>query len=190
MNRKEHNRMMTIRTIEDTFMQLYKKKGLEKITIHELCETAGISRTNLYRYYDDKYQILQTIEDRLLENIEEINKSDYFINQLENDIEKKLPLLYKTVCYIDENRDYFATLLGRNGDPSFVFKWKSCMRKNLESKTAESKVFDYDLDVVVEIMVSSFIGIYTFWLIEKPELSCESITKICGDILYGNIYKI
>ena len=36
MNRKEHNRMMTIRTIEDTFMQLYKKKGLEKITIHEL----------------------------------------------------------------------------------------------------------------------------------------------------------
>ena len=43
MNRKEHNRMMTIRTIEDTFMQLYKKKGLEKITIHELCETAGIS---------------------------------------------------------------------------------------------------------------------------------------------------
>ena len=65
------------------------------------------------------------------------------------------------------------------------------MRKNLESKTAESKVFDYDLDVVVEIMVSSFIGIYTFWLIEKPELSCESITKICGGYpIWENLQNI
>lgn len=47
------------------FWKLYEKKELEKISIRELCQTAGYNRTTFYVYYDDIYDLL----DKAIESI-------------------------------------------------------------------------------------------------------------------------
>lgn len=188
MNRKEYNREQTIISIEETFMELYARTGIEKITVKELCARAGISRTILYRYFDDKYQILESIEDRLLETVREINTPCPFINSRAEEIQEKFPLLYLTARYIKENERFFKPLLGEKGDSFFVFKWKKLMRRDFREKLIQTNATQFDVDLVSEIMASSFIGGYTFWLYEKPELTCEEITDILGHVLYSKFY--
>ena len=56
MFEKEDQRvMLTKRLLKDSLVSLLKEKTIFKITIRELCDTAGINRSTFYKYYDSQY---------------------------------------------------------------------------------------------------------------------------------------
>lgn len=58
MSRNTKNTRMNI---YNAFITLRKKKSLEKLTIRELCDTAGINRSTFYAYYHDIYDLSDKI---------------------------------------------------------------------------------------------------------------------------------
>ncbi|PNZ77539.1 TetR family regulatory protein [Staphylococcus microti] len=61
----------TINAIESAFIQLLKTYDLEEITIQQIADLADINRATFYTYYQDKYELLTTLEDREIERIKE-----------------------------------------------------------------------------------------------------------------------
>ena len=59
--------------IKDAFMHLRANKGLEKITVKELCETADINKSTFYVHYKDIYdlsnQLTSDIISKIFENL-------------------------------------------------------------------------------------------------------------------------
>ena len=44
-------------SIADAFLALRRKKPLERITVRELCEAAGINKSTFYTHYRDIYDL-------------------------------------------------------------------------------------------------------------------------------------
>ena len=51
----------TERAIVESMKDLMRQKTIDKISVTDICEHAGISRRNFYRYFVDKYKVIETI---------------------------------------------------------------------------------------------------------------------------------
>ncbi len=55
--------------IRDSFLELRKKKPIEKITVTELSKLAGINKATFYLHYSDIYELSDEIEDCIIDEI-------------------------------------------------------------------------------------------------------------------------
>lgn len=55
--------------ITNAFIELRSRKPIEKITIKELSELAFINKATFYQHYKDIYDLSETLETELINNI-------------------------------------------------------------------------------------------------------------------------
>lgn len=65
----------TINSIENAFIHLLKSYNLEDITIQQIADEADINRATFYKYYQDKYDLLNRLEDQEIQRLK--SKIDY-----------------------------------------------------------------------------------------------------------------
>ncbi len=188
MNRNEYNRLHTEDTIKLSFIRLYEQSGIDRVSIRAVCEEAGISRTMFYRYFDDKYQVLESIEDELIEGMRQINRRlvDVPLNEYRRG--EPFPVFVDTARYIRSQEAYFRPLLNVHGDPQFIFRWKKQIRADVRQKFVHDSITTFNLDVVTELFAAAIVGLYTYWFFENPALSCEELSEIAGNLLCGSLY--
>ncbi len=188
MNRNAYNRARTMEDIQTGFMELYEEKGIDRLTVREICEKVGISRAMFYRYFDDKYQVLQYIEDRLIEGVRRINVGLVDVPLHAYRRGDPFPLFVDTARYIRSQERYFRPLLNVHGDPQFIFRWKKQIRSDVGKKFLHDQITTFNLDVVTELFAAAIVGLYTYWFFENPDLSCEELSEIAGNLLCGSLY--
>lgn len=67
-------------SIVNAFIQLRAKKPLEKITIRELTQLAGINKATFYLHYQDIYDLSHQLETEMIQSIlEGIQHPEYFL---------------------------------------------------------------------------------------------------------------
>ena len=59
----------TLSSIRNTFIELRSKKPLSKITVKELTEKALISKPTFYLHYKDIYDLADSMENEIIDNI-------------------------------------------------------------------------------------------------------------------------
>lgn len=188
MNRNEYNRLHTVDAIRRSFIRLYEQCGIDRVSIRAICEDASVSRTMFYRYFDDKYQVLESIEDELIENMRQINRHlvDVPLNEYRQG--DPFPVFVDTARYIRSQEAYFRPLLNVHGDPQFIFRWKKQIRADVRQKFDHDNITTFNLDVVTELFAAAIVGLYTYWFFENPGLSCEELSEIAGNLLCGSLY--
>lgn len=66
MNRSNNERFQeTENRIIDVFIQLLAEKEVAEITVSEICRMCGIHRTSFYLHFQDVYELMERIEQRL-----------------------------------------------------------------------------------------------------------------------------
>ena len=55
--------------IINSFLELRSKKPLERITVKELSDLAQINKATFYLHYKDIYDLSESLEDELLDNV-------------------------------------------------------------------------------------------------------------------------
>lgn len=176
--RRQHEKY-TIGLIEDAFMDIYEKKGLS-LTVNEICEKTGVSRPVFYRLYDDKFEVLEKIEDRLIEDLRKINEkmpSAAFSSEMEF-----FPYVEESVRYVDARRDRFRPLICRPGDMNFVNRWSRLMRDDIVRRMDYEKKNLKNMDVYTYAISVSAIGVYEYWLKEKPQMSVQEVSRIVSSL--------
>lgn len=61
--------LYTVHTLQETYIDLLKKKPAHEISIVELCEQADINRTTFYRYYQDLDDLAEKMTEELFQQI-------------------------------------------------------------------------------------------------------------------------
>lgn len=180
-NRKEFNRAETQRHIRSVFLQLYKDKGIDGVTVNELCRQAGIVKSTFYTYFEDKYSVLEEIESDLLNTLAEIN------NDLEKiDLEtvvmgQPLPQAAKTVDFILEHLEEYRAIMGAKGDPSFENRWRRNIADSFTDRFLKEKIDLRSAGLACAIFSSTAIGIFRYFIFEAPDISKEDFTLILGN---------
>lgn len=78
--------------IKETAQRLFQAHGIKRITVEEICRTAGVSKMTFYKYFANKKELVQTIWDAGAEAL--FNKLDE-ISALEIPFPEKLEALYR-----------------------------------------------------------------------------------------------
>ena len=53
--------------MDEAFLALLEKKDLPYITVKEICQQAGVNRSTFYKYYQDKYDLMDQYLARTLQ---------------------------------------------------------------------------------------------------------------------------
>ena len=132
----------TKKAIREAYMELRKKKPLEKIKVNDVCELAMCIRATFYRYYQDIYDLNDQLEDAA-------------VSRLVSTFEDKEALLFKTESYLktlyaslEQNYDYYYTLFHDR---------KDVLISKIEKQTLEFYKTKYATNTEEEILISFII---------------------------------
>ncbi len=137
-------------TIRNAFFCLLRKFPIEKITVTEICKTAEINRATFYRYYDNQYDLLSSLENEMFD---EIKKSTY---EYRNDIDKLTEIIFLKFY---QQKEIWSLLLSDHADLGFLSKiyafFDQYFAKNDSSKESELRY---------RFLLYGYSGIFDYWL--------------------------
>lgn len=172
----------TKKRIKDVFMKLYSKYPLEKISMRQIADLAGVTRSTVYVYFDSVYDILEVIEKELQEGM-----GNYFVSYSEDmDAAEKKDWQDSVVRWFEfcmENREYLVIILGPNGDPSFEYKLRKKLKIDLnEMMNEDGMKNDYLRKYALEYMAGATISLMRFWLECNENLPATDIARVANVI--------
>lgn len=56
--------------IENALLSLLQVKDINQVTIKEIAQKANVNRVTIYRHYNDKWDILEKIEEKFLHKLD------------------------------------------------------------------------------------------------------------------------
>lgn len=100
--------MLTKRLIREALLKMLKTHNINKISIRELCQVAGINRTTFYNHYGSQYDVLNEIAETYIQNT-----SFAVINDLA--LGKNIhECLTQVLQYIKDNLEFAKLLLDQD----------------------------------------------------------------------------
>ncbi|MDR1467754.1 MAG: TetR/AcrR family transcriptional regulator, partial [Spirochaetaceae bacterium] len=112
----------TRNTLRESLIALMKEKSILNITIKEICEHAGLSRSTFYTYYNDQYDLLRQIEEETLIESEKITQPYLGAERKLNGWDLAA-ILTDFLQFIAGNSNSIQVLLSKNGDSAFQEKF-------------------------------------------------------------------
>ena len=167
----EKKRRETEKLIETSLLQLMKEQTFETISIRQLIDLAEVNRSTFYRHYLDKYDLLEKIENRLLDDLQA-----YYQEALDSACLFKLEKDFKVEDYIYEKQNLFhffepyledlAILLGPNGSPTSLWRLQEALREIFSQSIflGDPLLEEVEADLLLNHQAASFMGTLTYWL--------------------------
>ncbi|MBN2959537.1 MAG: TetR/AcrR family transcriptional regulator [Streptococcus gordonii] len=167
----EKKRRETEKRIEISLLQLMKEQTFETISIRQLIDLAEVNRSTFYRHYLDKYDLLEKIENRLLDDLQA-----YYQEALDSSCLFKLEKEFKVEDYIHDKQNLFhffepyledlAILLGPNGSSTSSWRLQEVLREIFSQSISlgDPLLEEVEADLLLNHQAASFMGTLTYWL--------------------------
>ena len=167
----------TKKKLTNTLLVLLKDKKIKDITVLELCKETKINRTTFYKYYKDIDDLIYTIEESLLTELEKHIK----------DIKRNYLISYtgKIIEEISNHKEIYGRLISENGDHTFLRRILSLVYEQsiTEWQKLLKKASKEDLEKIYNFIVDGTIGIVEDWIKnncqDEPSNVAIFINKIC-----------
>ena len=151
----------TRKAIFDSCVSLIQEKDFQKITINEIVERADINRGTFYLHFVDKYDMMNSFENEMIEIIEEV-----IINNIpkEQFHQQFLQSRYETIvqilkCY-EENKELLQLLLKSSHNSSFQAKLRDKLKLVLtEMIFPKLKKMEYEIPIDLFVIAFSSISL-------------------------------
>lgn len=169
--------LYTKKIIKESLLELLENKKIHQITVTDICRNADINRGTFYTHYKDAYDLLQSMEDELfnqiLEYIEETPIEDY------KDI-----LLLKALELIEENKELCKILFCHHMESDVMDRIILLANKaEIDKLISYSKVDNVFLDYFIRYNVGGVFSVVQTWLENDLNESPEEIVTIINNII-------
>lgn len=162
----------TIRDFENALITLLEKNAFESLTVDQICKEALMHRSSFYRYFSDKYDLLeQTLNAQINKLTENTDSEDDIIKQL--------------LSYIDKNKDVIRHLAPNSARSSLYTEILNILsqvlleRRNLETNdpivTALQK--SDNPEMLAYVLSGAIIGTFYWWQGNNYDVPTEDVIK-------------
>ena len=169
----------------ESFKGLAMEKPVEKITIKDITDGAGVIRTTFYNHFQDKYDLIeQILKEEIIDPVGPL---------LENDmIDETILLIFKN---LEKNRPFYRRLArlegGQTGFDQIVqrqvqARLKSYMEERISPEGYEimkSKFHWLSLDLVAEYYAQNITFVAMTWVRSGMDITPEDATSVFNMIL-------
>lgn len=156
------------RMIREAYTQLLKEKELSKITVTDIVTKADLNRATFYAHYPDVRGVTEEIEDEIIEKMIDVLKEFKFTSFFKN----PAPFLLKLSRCLEEDDEFYRTLIRANGSEIFIEKLKNVFSDYMLNNSDIPE--DMSHTKIVRLRVSYFAGgiinLYKQWF--RGDLDC------------------
>ncbi len=168
------SRQFTLEILLDAFWKLYRNHDIEKITIKKITDTAGYNRITFYDYFQDIYDALDCLENRIVSDFE--LKLHILISEAESTSDDTF--LEKVVALFDEYHDFLTRFFSDSSNTGFEKKLQIFI-KNVLTKYS-SCPSNFNNIYVLEFYTSGLVGAFRMWFTSDRNMSLKAfLDTIC-----------
>lgn len=179
MEQESRRVLETKERLREAFFELYAAKKIERISIKEITDRAKLNRGTFYVYYQDIYDLLETTEDEMIEELV-VKIKDIVTLVLRGE---DVPPFLLPVEFFQRNSKYLRVLLGNNGDADFIHKVKTILKEMLMElfRTEEIPMAPHP-DYVLEYIAAAQIGIMSYWMKKEMSFPIEELAELIKEL--------
>lgn len=178
----------TRQRIQEAFIQKLMEKPFDSITVGDLAKTAGINRGTFYLHYEDKFDLMEQMENQLFAEL------GYHIDQLQSHylsaqtFESEQKQLADTLFqFIKDRAPVLRVFLSDHGSTGFYVRFRSRfarrVRANLEQHEKFYKNLTVPMDYFLAFITSAFLGLIEQWIQNGLDKTSEEMTAIYIEII-------
>ena len=172
----------TRQLIEEACISLILEKGYDAVTIQDILDRANVGRSTFYSHYRDKEDLLMSrfkAQQQAVEEHARLVLEHESIENLDPHVITNLPMMM--LKYIEHEHRLFKALLGKysggnhlNYQREYLLKYVRVILKQV----AIVKITDYELEVVSQSTVSSFLSALVWWLDNDMPCTAEDLFRL------------
>ena len=160
--------------LAESFKELALKQPIEKITIKEITDKAGVIRPTFYNHFQDKYDLLEWIIDKeLLEPVEPLIQNGM--------INEALVLLFGS---IERDKEFYTRASRLEGQNSFGSIAQSCVERVLlqvikgQAEGRKSRYVWLTPERIAEYYAQSMCYVVITWIKSGMTISSRELAEI------------
>ena len=171
--------MDTRNAIKAQFIKEYAGKDFSSITVKGLCAAVPVARTTFYSYFNNTDDVRREIEDDLISGLVEVSERVSEGNFPDMDF---TAFMNETERFIREHWSDIYAFLVRQPNLRFIRKWKDAIIRNFSRRYPEKRQAN-SYAAIAEILASSVISAYTYWMEHPDSADTEEIKPILQQVL-------
>ncbi|CAD2071261.1 TetR family transcriptional regulator [Jeotgalicoccus coquinae] len=183
----------TLHAIDQAIIVLLEKKTFENITIQDISSEAMINRGTFYTYYKDKYELIESYQESMMNDIEQLLYKNItgssFKDVEENRLKETILHLFQ---YLEEHRSRVLVIANSLGSAELAKYFSQHMFDFYKVKSREFGVeLDSEIftDYLITYVTNAHIGILLKWLKEGCTESIEEMTMFIETFTIKGVFK-
>ncbi|MFJ7830642.1 TetR/AcrR family transcriptional regulator [Peribacillus sp. NPDC046944] len=184
----EKNRK-TKQLIQTSFIHILEEKSFDSITVGDITKTAQINRGTFYLHYQDKFDLLDRIEQQLFEDlgnhIDELQSRYSSTHTFEKGQEQLAAALFSS---IKMHAPLLKIFLSNHGRTGFHLRFRDAfsekVRVNLEkNESFHASNLKVPMDYFLSFITSAFLGLIEQWVQNDLDKPPQEMTELYIDII-------
>ena len=188
MGTYEEKNRKTKQLIQTSFMQILEKKPFDTITVGDITKAAKINRGTFYLHYQDKFDLLDQIEQQLFSDlgshIDELQSRYSAMQTYEKGQEQLAAALFSS---IKMHAPLLKIFLSNRGRAGFHIRFRDAftekVRVNLEKNGSINASLKAPMEYFLSFITSAFLGLIEQWVRNGLDKTPEEMTVLYIDII-------
>ena len=170
-----------------SMIDLLEDYPFEQISIKMICAKCKINRSTFYDNFQDKYDLLSTIQSYHLNKYEKLLKalSNNFHN-IKKEPEKVFKFFHIILKYIYRKKSFFHAIFISNPNRSLVMDYLDITKKYYAKILVENETLIQNRELFISYTISGQIGVILYWL----RSGCQESPKEVANSLLSNTIKL
>lgn len=167
--------------IKKAVIELMSEKKFDDITIQDISDRANVSRGTIYLHYLDKFDLLDKLIEKHIDEMQELCESAAEMDYIDANI-----IWFE---YLERNYLFFSTMLASKGAPSFRSQFLEFLIEEFKDEVNIIEGINHGLnkDVILQFIVTSYVGIVEWWIINKMPYPPRVMAEQVGILLERNL---
>lgn len=179
------------KALRDALIALMDARGLDDITVNDLCTRADLNRGTFYNHFHDKEHLLATFEDEVMCDLEHIQAQmqDMTVRKLltYRARRKPLPFLVELFDYLREQGAFLHAVLGPGGDVRFAPRLRDSICTNLIQSILHERYRSNPSPFVgyyVAFYASAYLGVIQRWIDTGMQEGSEEMALVAMKLFF------
>lgn len=179
------------RALRGALIALIEERGLDAITVNDLCERADLNRGTFYNHFHDKENLLTALENEVLAEVallqarmQSVTLGDMLAFRVAG---RPVLVLVDLFEYLRGESDFLRAVLGSGGDVRFGPRLREAVCENLVQNILHEKYRTNPTPFVcyyVAFYASAYLGIIARWVENGCPETPEEMARIAMRLLF------
>ena len=193
MSRNDPRVIKTLRQIDDALLTCLKTTSQQKLTVDMLCETALINRSTFYKYYLDKYDLLENYLERMLNEFKEQADCEFVTATADTiDDDHYISSFGNLLTFISDHREQYQTIWRADIDRNIYEEMTmvihhSIYEQMLHTVSDDKKKRAY-CDYYAYLFSSNVMALVHWWFMNDTIISMRDARQIMAEIMRDGLF--